>query len=72
MTDTSERSALWKARAAAELSREHVSRLLDPPISAKTLERWEKGHNPPSKRRLRQLALIYRVRASDLNGDRPA
>lgn len=65
MADTNGTGPLWRARLAEGLSREHVARLLDPPISAKTLERWEKGANVPPWR-LKQLAHVYRVRIRDL------
>lgn len=48
------------------LSREQVVRLLDPPVSAKTLERWERGVSPVKRPRLRELAAIYRVRLADI------
>jgi DNA-binding transcriptional regulator YiaG len=57
---------IWPARLAENLSREKVVRLLDPPVSAKTLERWERGITPVPKWRVRQLAAIYRIRLSDL------
>ena len=66
MTDTVvEKSRIRLAREAEELSRERVARLLDPPISAKTLERWERGANVPVWR-IKQLAAIYRVKSADL------
>ena len=56
-----EKSALWTVREEAGLTRQMVADLLDPPITAKTLERWEKGVSPISDRRMGQLALVYRV-----------
>ena len=59
------------AREATGLSRERVSRLLDPPISAKTLERWEAGSRV-KRWRLVQLADVYRVNVAKLvNGNTP-
>lgn len=67
MTDTAtEKSPIWRVREAEGLSREKVVRLLDPPVSTKTLERWERGVSPIDRWRLRQLAAVYRVRLSDL------
>lgn len=41
------------------ISRERVAARLDPPVAAKTLERWEKGVNPlPGWRRI-QLEALY-------------
>lgn len=57
----------WRVREAEGLGREYVSRLLDPPVSAKTLERWEKRVSPLPLWRARQLAQIYRVRLADLS-----
>lgn len=61
-------SALRLARERAELSREAVTRhpVLDPPISAKTLMRWELPGAHVKRWRLRQLARIYGVLVSDL------
>jgi DNA-binding transcriptional regulator YiaG len=41
------------------LSRERAVRELDPPASAKTLERWEKGTTPIPKYRLVQVLALY-------------
>ena len=68
MTDAG-KSPLRLAREQAELSREGVTRRpeLQPPISAKTLERWEPAAAFVSSRwRLRQLARIYGVPMSEL------
>ena len=48
-------------REEAGLTRTQVVALLDPPVSIKTLERWEKGESPSPTERWRQLAMIYRV-----------
>jgi transcriptional regulator with XRE-family HTH domain len=55
-----------EARNSLGLSRERVAALCDPPISAKTLERWEKGISPLPRWRAQQLAAIGDV---DRNGD---
>lgn len=50
------------------MSRERVCRQLKPPISAKTLERWEAAGVPARSRwQLPQLAAIYAVELEDLN-----
>ena len=56
----------WDARSDYGLSRERVAGLLDPPISTKTLERWEKGESPLPKWRAKQLAAIYGVTLKSL------
>lgn len=63
MSDT---HPIWDARKAESLSREQVVRLLEPPITTKTLERWERCITPAPKWRVRQLAQIYRVKADEL------
>jgi transcriptional regulator with XRE-family HTH domain len=50
-----------EARNSLGLSRERVAALCDPPISAKTLERWEKGISPLPRWRAQQLAAIYGI-----------
>ena len=60
---------LRAAREHAELSREAVSRRLDPPISMKTLERWERSPVVVKRFRLRQLARIYGVPVAELRND---
>lgn len=51
------------------MSREHVTRQLEPPISAKTLERWEaRGVPMRSRWWLKQLAAIYEVSIDELDG----
>ena len=57
-----------KARDAEGLSRDAVARLLDPPVTAKTIERWEKGDRTP-RWRLKQLAALYNVTLADLEND---
>lgn len=54
------------ARQRESLSREKVVRLLDPPVSTKTLERWEREPAKVPRWRLRQLAHVYRVKIADL------
>jgi hypothetical protein len=68
MSDRGEKSSLWLAREAEGLGRERVAQLLDPPITSKTLERWERGSNvnPIPRWRLRQLAQIYRTKVDVL------
>jgi hypothetical protein len=69
MSDTTGHSTpLRAAREQAELSREAVTRRpeLDPPVSAKTLERWEQPGYRVKRARLRQLALIYGVSVEKL------
>lgn len=48
-------------REQAGFSRERVAGRLDPPISSKTLERWEKGLSPFPRWRAIQLAALYGV-----------
>lgn len=60
-----EPTPLRRARDKRGLSRERVVVQLDPPMSAKTLERWEAGGRVPEWR-LDQLAEIYGVRSSAL------
>jgi Helix-turn-helix domain len=72
MSDTSMPiTPLRAARENAELSREAVTRRpeLDPPISMKTLERWELPGARVKRWRLKQLARIYGVSMSDLRDD---
>jgi DNA-binding transcriptional regulator YiaG len=66
MSDRNHKTPLWQARERTGLSRETVSRLLDPPISSKTLERMERGEAPLKGYRLKQLAVIYEVPLDDL------
>lgn len=67
MTDTKQKTPLWIARERTGLSRETVVRRLDPPISAKTLERMERGAAPLKGFRLKQLAAIYEVPVRELD-----
>jgi len=72
MSDTSGQSTpLRAAREYAELSREAVTRRpeLDPPVSAKTLERWERPGARVKRFRLKQLAQIYGVDPAELQND---
>jgi len=71
MSDTAGLTPLRAAREWAELSREAVTRRpeLDPPISAKTLERWELPGAHVKRFRLKQLARIYDVTVAELKGD---
>lgn len=64
-------STLKDAREAAGLSRERVAGMLVPPISAKTLQRWEDKNEIPRDARLRyrQLAHIYEVDVRVLVGE---
>jgi DNA-binding transcriptional regulator YiaG len=57
---------IWAARKAEGLAREKVVRQLEPPVSAKTLERWERGVSPVPNWRLRQLAVVYGVTVASL------
>ena len=59
-------SVLQDAREEAGLTRDQVSRLLDPPVATRTLLRWEKGQTPIPHKRMRQLALVYRVPLQEL------
>jgi Helix-turn-helix domain len=64
-------SRLRLARERVELSREAVTRRpeLNPPISTKTLERWEIPGARVKRWRLKQLARIYGVTIADLHND---
>jgi transcriptional regulator with XRE-family HTH domain len=59
---------LRQAREEIGLSREAVTRRpeLDPPISMKTLERWEAPGVTIKRWRLKQLARIYGVPTAEL------
>lgn len=50
-----------RARDAKGLARERVAALIDPPISSKTLERWEQPGYPVPRWRAEQLAALYDV-----------
>ena len=60
------KSALQLARESEGFSRAQVGRMLWPPVTARTISRWETGVTPIAAGRLRELALIYRVPQSDL------
>jgi transcriptional regulator with XRE-family HTH domain len=70
MTDTKEKSTLWLIREARGYGREQVARRpeLDPPITTRTLARWEEDPTPLLKKRWRlvQLAAIYETTPGDL------
>ena len=63
---------LREARAVTGLSRERVVRdpRLDPPMTSKTLERWEKNYHRAPKWRLEQLAAVYGVSVESLSNGR--
>ena len=65
---------LRRARERKGFSREHVTRHLEPPISSKTLERWEDpGHSSQAPGwRLEQLAELYGVDLKRLQNGRSA
>lgn len=64
-----QKSALWIKRESIGYSRETVVRRpeLDPPITSKTLERWERELTPVKRYRLTQLAAIYECDIADIN-----
>jgi transcriptional regulator with XRE-family HTH domain len=64
-----EKGKLQLTREEAGMTREQVVRLLDPPVSVRTLIRWEDGSTPIPYHRMRQLALMYRVKANELTRD---
>lgn len=66
LTIASVSRVLREQREEAGLTREQVSKLLDPPVATRTLLRWEKGSTPIPYRRMRQLAFIYRVPLAEL------
>ena len=59
-------TALQMARETERLSCEQVGRLIDPPVSGRTVKRWEKGEASLDYWRLRQLAQVYRVPVDEL------
>jgi DNA-binding XRE family transcriptional regulator len=61
MADSDGKSRIWAERERIGYSRERVAAQLEPPIAAKTLERWEKGVTPIPLWRLKQLAALYGV-----------
>lgn len=70
MTDSDGLTPLQQRREELGYSREQVTRRpeLDPPISSRTLARWEEDPAPLLKKRWRlaQLAAIYGIRPTDL------
>jgi Helix-turn-helix domain len=74
MSDMPVTTPLRAAREHAELSREAVTRhpALAPPISSKTLERWEQPGVRVKRWRLKQLARIYGVTLAELQGHNQA
>lgn len=67
MPDAKTLTPLREARDRLGLGRERVAPQLDPPISSKTLERWEAaGADVVDLWRLRQLAAIYGVEVEEL------
>lgn len=66
MSDSDGHSRLRVKRDALGLGREKVAAQLDPPISSKTLERWEDGSSPVKRWRLNQLASVYGCDPKDL------
>jgi predicted transcriptional regulator len=73
VTDTTiDNSKLRRARDRKGLPRERVSAQLDPPISSKTLERWETdGYRVPLWR-AEQLAGIYGVAIAEIEAEAAA
>lgn len=59
-------SALRAARDKQGLSRERVAAQLDPPISSKTLERWEAPGAGVKRWRLEQLAILYGCEVAEI------
>lgn len=59
-------SPLRAARERKGYSREWVASRLDPPITSKTLERWERHPEKVKGFRLEQLAALYDASADDL------
>ncbi len=71
MSETVQISRLRAARDHVGFAREAVCRQLDPPVSTKTLERWEDNPEPLTRKRWRlvQLAAIYSVPVEALTED---
>lgn len=65
-------STLREARDHKGYSRENVAPRLDPPVVAKTIERWERGETPAPLWRLEQLAVIYGVSVRELRNGKAA
>lgn len=57
---------LRQARDRKDLSREKVAVALEPPVSAKTIERWEMPGTRVKVWRLEQLAAIYQCSVESL------
>jgi len=66
MPTTVTTNQLRAVRDRLGLPRERVASKLEPPISSKTLERWEAGETKPKLYRVQQLAAIYGVDVSEL------
>jgi DNA-binding transcriptional regulator YiaG len=66
VVDTISKTPLRLAREKRGLARERVAAQLDPPISSKTLERWETPGYPVPEWRLEQLAELYKTRINKL------
>ena len=71
MSDSVRHSRLRAAREQIGLGREKVAAQLDPPISSKTLERWEAGASV-KRWRLNQLADVYGCDPADLEPEQVA
>lgn len=74
MSDNGTNTRLRQVRDELGLSREMVVRRpeLQPPITTKTLERWERGVTPVKGFRYQQLASIYQVKVAQLREERAA
>lgn len=68
LADNVRQSSLRAARDECGFSREAVCRQLEPPVSTKTLERWEDDALPLLRKRWRliQLAAIYGTTPGEL------
>lgn len=66
MTKAMTTTPLRTVRDRLGLPRERVASRLDPPISSKTLERWESGETEIKLWRLQQLAALYDVAVDEL------
>jgi hypothetical protein len=64
------RTPLRRERDRIGYSRERVAAQLDPPISSKSLERWEKPGARVPLWRLKQLAKLYRVALARLQAEK--
>jgi transcriptional regulator with XRE-family HTH domain len=70
MADTVQ-TKLRSVREYLEFSRELVARRLDPPVTARTIDRWERGTSRPKRYQLLQLATIYGVDVDQLDNGKP-